>query len=260
MSEEKIETVKYDFDPLKLYFAEDYEVTDRIIISQPTIGDIVEFGEENIEASIRPFVTNSTTHRVWLWDKGLDWNKISDYQLFYILYRTLTPDVTSLLFGDFDFQELDAYEDPDGNIEYYDKNQDLVINEDIFTNISQYIRFMFDRHPKVEKAKGRITKEAIIDEERMNIELEMKKHADDSMSSRYLPLISAMLNHPGFKYNKKQLREVGLVEFMDSVKRLSVYEQCHAFLGGMYSGFMDTSKMSKDDFNKSVNWLRDLYS
>ena len=35
----------YDFDELKMYFGEDYWVTDKICIKQPSIGDIIEFGD-----------------------------------------------------------------------------------------------------------------------------------------------------------------------------------------------------------------------
>jgi hypothetical protein len=63
-----------------------------------------------------------------------------------------------------------------------------------------------------------------------------------------------MLNHPGFKYKKEELRNVGIVEFMDSVQRISTIVSTTALLQGMYSGMVDTSKIPKDQFN----WLRDL--
>lgn len=62
-------------------------------------------------------------------------------------------------------------------------------------------------------------------------------------------MISACLNHPGFKYKKNELREVGLIEFMDSVQRLQIYESTTALLKGMYSGFIDTSKIKSEEFN-----------
>ena len=70
------------------------------------------------------------------------------------------------------------------------------------------------------------------------------------------PLISAMVNHPGFKYKKNELKEVGIVEFMDSVKRLQTYESVRALMSGMYSGMIDTSKLN---LKEELNWMRDLY-
>ena len=64
-----------------------------------------------------------------------------------------------------------------------------------------------------------------------------------------------MVNHPGFKYKKNELIDVGIVEFMDSVQRLQLYENVTALMSGVYSGMLDTSKIN---LSKELNWLRDL--
>ena len=63
--------------------------------------------------------------------------------------------------------------------------------------------------------------------------------------------------NPGFKYKKTELRNVGIFEFMDSVRRLQVYESTTSLMSGMYSGMLDTSKLKLD---KELNWARDMYS
>ena len=64
-----------------------------------------------------------------------------------------------------------------------------------------------------------------------------------------------MVNHHGFKYKLNELKEVGIFQFMDSVKRLQTYESVTALMKGMYSGFIDTSKIN---VQKELNWLKDL--
>ena len=128
--------------------------------------------------------------------------------------------------------------------------QDYLIDESIYQILSLYIKSMFNIFPKVEKARGKATKESMIWEDQMNFDL----HKNDKYKSTLLPLISSCLNHPGFKYKKNELREVGIVEFMDSVQRLQVYESSTALLKGIYSGFIDASKINKDD----LNFMRDL--
>ena len=110
--------------------------------------------------------------------------------------------------------------------------------------IAEYIRTLLNIHPKIEKAKGKTTKQWMIDEDRMNMAQQEVKN-----SSTLLPLISACINHPGFMYKLQELRDVGIYEFMDSVQRLQIYESTHALMSGMYSGFCDTSKISKEQFN-----------
>lgn len=62
-------------------------------------------------------------------------------------------------------------------------------------------------------------------------------------------IVSSLVNHPGFKYKLKELKEVGVAEFYDSVKRLQIYEQSTALMKGMYSGFIDGSKIKPEDYN-----------
>lgn len=248
---------EFSFDELQMYYGLDYKIDDQITIKQPTMGDIIEFGEHKVFSSIMPFVSNPTTYRLQLWDMGIDWNKISDYELFLTLIQGSNKEDTSLIFGDIDFSSLQPYMNQSNNeIVLMNQDQTLMIDEYKYMHMREYIRLMFNQYPKVEKAKGRATKEAIIDEERMKLLNEQRLNKNKKNKSIYLPLISAMVNHPGFKYKKNELKEVGIVEFMDSVKRLQVYESTVALMSGIYSGFCDTSKMN---LSKDLNWLRDLH-
>lgn len=247
---------KFQFDELQMYYGMDYKVNDKITIHIPTIGEIIEFGERRIFSVISPFVGNPTTYRLQLWDIGIDWNKISDYKLFMMLIQGLNIEDTRIIFGETDFSKLTpCVKEETGELTLYDPDQDLEINEELYMHIREYIRLAFKQNPKVEKAKGKSTKLAIIDEERMNLAIEKKNEKDNVGKSMYLPLISALLNHPGFKYKRDELKDVNLIEFMDSVQRLQIYESTRALMSGMYSGFCDTSKMN---LNKELNWMRDL--
>ena len=85
--EQKKSKQEYHFDKLKMYFGEDYTIN-GITISIPTIGDILRVGESNYYQSIAPFLNNSTSIRVMLYDVfHKDWNKTKDIEVFYILYQ-----------------------------------------------------------------------------------------------------------------------------------------------------------------------------
>lgn len=249
---------KFEFDKLKMYFGEPYIIeteTCKIQINQPTIGDILDIGEKDFYFMLNIFISNTTSYRLQLWDMGVDWNKISDYELFCMLIKGLNKEITSLLFGDIDFQCFDLYNkkiEDDEVLTLYNKEQNIEISEETYRCISEYLRLMFNIYPKVEKAKGKSTKEAIIDEDRMNLNLETKKNK--GYKSMLLPLVSSCINHPGFKYKLDELREIGIVQFMDSVQRLQVYESTVALNSGMYSGMCDLSKVDKNLFN----FMRDI--
>lgn len=247
------------FDKLKLYFGDPYTINSKlgndIVIYQPTIGEILDLGEQDVYSGVNVFVANPTMYRLSLWKSNIDWNQINDFQLFCILYKTLEKKNTELLFHDIDFSLFQGYthitKEGDEVHCLYNEEQDIIIDEDIYNQISNYIRTMFNFFPKTEKAKGKSTKEWIIQEDEENYE----KHKDDPYKSNLQPLISSCLNHPGFKYKKNELRNVGIVEFMDSVQRLQVYESSTALLKGIYSGFVDGSKLTNKE---ELDFMRDI--
>ena len=267
----------FEYDELKMYFGEDYWIGDKIKIMQPTLGDIIEFGDVKFYSIVSTLCANTTSFRLQLWDMEprIDWTKISDFELFIWLIKGFTPKETSLIFGDLNLSWFKPYwknredeneglnliyipRDEEGN-EILPKNLDeaIIIDEAVYLQIVDYLRKMFDIHPKEERnVKGKTVKEWIIQEERMKIENEKKLNKDKKNKSFLYPLISSMVNHPGFKYKKNELKEVGIVEFMDSVKRLQTYESVVALMSGMYSGMIDTKKL---DLKEELNWMRDLY-
>lgn len=258
-----IEKITHDFDELKMYFGKPFDVGNGMTIYQPTIGQILNIGEEKFYSTLYIFVGNPTMFRLQLWDMGVDWNKITSYDLFMSTITGINKEVSDLLFGDLDFSGFALYGknieqiNDDGETEIiqiptlYSQSLDIEISKDDYTLISEYLQVMFNIHPKVERAKGRATKEAIIEEDRMNLAMRQKEKQSGSI---LLPLISSCLNHPGFKYKLNELEDVGICYFMDSVQRLQVYESSTAVMKGMYSGFVDGSKIKPENYN----WMRSL--
>lgn len=264
----------FEFDRLKMYFGEPYEISNRLVVVQPKFGDILEVGEQRFYETLSIFISNSTGYRLPLWNLGIDWNKTVDYELFCMLYGGIDPEISAMLFDEvemidedgetvyqpIDFSAFEAYEvtlpqeDPDAEpvkkITLYNRNQDIEIDENTYLKLSQYLRTVFNIFPKTERAKGQATKEAIIWEEEENA----KRRKDDVYHSTLLPIVSSLLNHPGFKYKLDEMRNLTMAQIMDSVQRLQVYENSTALLRGSMSGFVDTSKIPKDNFN----FMRDL--
>lgn len=269
-----------NINPLKIYFGDPYEISDKIIFYQPTIQDIVDSNESEFWAMVYMFIGNSTHYKLWLWENGVDWNKISDYELFCQLVRGLPVEKTSVMFGDVDFTGFVLYKinDPepapepelndDGTpkklnavqknklqmqefertVTFYNQEQDIEITAKTYHELVAIMRETFKIKPKTEYSPNKITKELLIDEERAKLK-RAESERKDVTESTLVPLISFCVNHPGFKYKTNELREIGISEFMDSVRRLQLYESTKALLSGSYSGFADMSKVPKDQFD-----------
>lgn len=244
--------IEYHFDKLAMYFDKDYFVKD-ICIKMPTIGDILKFGESRFYNTFSPFFTNSTSIRVQLWDMEprVDWTKVKDIQVFNMLHlNLLDEEVVHSVFPDLtfsDFQLMGLKDDPE-KLVLYSSSQQIILTEPEYMEIATYIRTVLNRFPKVEKAKGKTTKQWMIQEDRMKM-LNSSKENDEENSSYLLSLVSSCLNHPGFKYKLEDLENMGIYRFMDSVKRIQKYEHSTAVLKGMYSGFVDGSKINPEQYN-----------
>ena len=207
-----------------------------------------------------------------LWEAGIDWCNVKDMEVFDILnniqkqnkeiLRQVIGDEVdkrenplNILFKDIDITTFNLYkertneENSEEKLCLYSPTYDIKLYEEDYMQIAEYIREMLNIHPKVEKAKGKTAKRWMIDEDKMNA-----LHRDEKNTSTLLPLVSACVNHPGFKYKLQELREVGIYQFMDAVQRLQIYESSRALLQGSYSGFCDTSKVPQDNFN----FMRDI--
>ena len=96
-----------------MYWVDDYHVNDKIVIRQPTIGQIVRFGESKYFSAVSLFCAIPTDLKVWLWDNGMDWNEFTDFQLFSLVASGLKQADTSWLFGDLDFSKFGRFRNPE---------------------------------------------------------------------------------------------------------------------------------------------------
>lgn len=251
--------LKIDFDRLQMYFGEPYVIDlpsaeGSITVLQPSIGDIVKLGEKRFYSTLNIFITNTTSYRLPLWESGVDWNELTDFQLFIMLYQGADNEVTSLLFDNVDFQNFKPYQKTkeDGKIDLilYNEETKTEINEEVYGHFSQYLRTVFNIFPEEKLTSDRIMKEWFITKDKRQKSIDEEKAEKGLLKDNSLqPVISSCVNHPGFKYSLKQLKDVGVCEFYDSVQRIQVYESATACMKGMYSGFVDGKKINPTDYN-----------
>lgn len=253
---------KIEFDKLQLYFAEPYVIdlesaVGKITVFQPTIGDIIRIGEGRFYKTLGPFVTNTTAHRLMLWGDGdepqVDWNVMSDFELFTMLVMSADKEVYRLFLGDLDlskFERVGKYVGDKTVLTFYDAEDEIEINEEVYWHLSQYLREVFNIFPEEKITTSGVLKQWYIEADRRHQKLEEEKaKKGQEEQSSILPVISAYLNHPGTKYKSKELKEIGVCEFWDGVQRLQIYEQATACLKGLFSGMVDGSKIKADSYN-----------
>ena len=84
-------------DELQLYFGDPYVVNDYITITIPKIGELVKYGEREYYNMLQIITAIPSEMKSKLWDMGLDWTQLTDFQLFMMLAPTLPKDKTYIL-------------------------------------------------------------------------------------------------------------------------------------------------------------------
>ena len=241
--------INLDVDDLKLYIGDDFVINDHIKIFQPTIRKIAEFGEREFFSIVHTVTAIPSDMKSQLWDMGLDWMEVEDFELFMMLAQTLTPERTFILFGDLDFSKLRPFRNnQNGDIVLADKETGVIIDKMIYLRIVSYLRKAFNITPKVERAKNKMTKKILIEEDRKKIEFNKNK----PFKSFLLPLISSVKVRQG--YTKEYVLNMGYVEFMNDVARLQVIHNADHLLSAVYAGTIDMKKINKAE----LNWMKEL--
>jgi len=238
-----------EVDELSLYFGEPYVVNEYITITLPKIGEVVKYGERQYYSMIQTITAIPSDMKSQLFDMGLDWTQVEDFQLFMMLAPTLPKDKTYILFGDLDFQAMRPFQNKqNGAVVLFNPQTNAVIDELAYGKMHAYLCSAHNLTKKVEKAANEFTKKFMIEEDRQKIAYNQKQ----PYKSFLRPLISAVKCRMG--YTLDYVKNMGLYEFMDDLNRLQVIVNADALLQGSYSGMVDTSKIPKKNFD----WCRSI--
>lgn len=237
-------------DELSLYFRRDMVLND-IILKQPTIGDILDFGESRYFSMAKSLVTIPSDIKPELQDIGIDYEKISDFELFCMLTANLRKEDTYLLLGNTDLGKYKlCLNNENGEKVLYNEETNSVIDRRIHMFLTKYICKLHGFKQKVEHAANQFTKKILIEDDRARKQLAKNKPYE----SYLLPKISSLINHPGFKYDSSSILNIGIYELRDSIERISAIQTAQALLHGAYSGMIDVSKIKQ----KELDWTRKL--
>jgi hypothetical protein len=126
----------FSVDPLQLYMGYDYKINDKIHILQPTMRDITNMGEQDYFSMVYTLCANPTDMKLGLWEAGIDWNDIDDFELFTLLAGGLKQEQTTLLLGDIDLSKMKIYRSTEnGEILLGDPETEVKIDKLIYQRI-----------------------------------------------------------------------------------------------------------------------------
>lgn len=228
-----------------------YTLSNGLKIHIPTVNEIRGGSDHDQTAYfqlITPFVCTSTDFMVELHDKGVNFQDFSDDFTFtasLIMASKDEPDYSRLFEGVKDCY-FDVVEDADSNVYILDRQNEILINREMYEEISAVLCKMHFREKKHRKFSNKLSYEKAVEFEKKKIERAKRNKQESDMDS----LILFAVCTDGFKYNFESIGELSVYDFYSSIRQIQKSEHVdNLFLGG-YTGNVDLTKIATDELNK----------
>lgn len=274
----------FDIDDLKIYRGSDIRITDKIIVMQPTIDQIIEFGEKKYFQTIHTLTGVGADFKWQLWDFfEIDYTTIDDFELFKKMivgalsskrkiykelkdnpeqyeehinkmteddWEELLFNPISLVIKDIDFADFEEYEsDKSPETILYDKEHDITIDRFVYTRMVDAVRKIhgFKRNNQIPANEE--TKMILIEDARDEAMINSRKEYKSVLK----PLISALAVKTG-QLGNNSIWDTKVNMFFDAIKRINKIQDATLLLQGAYSGFASLKGVDKD----RLDWAGDI--
>ena len=279
-----------DFDELSIYRGKDIQINPKIIVTQPTIGQIEEFGEKKYFSAINTLTAVGADLKWQLWDYcGIDYTQIEDYDLFlkYIynavssqknIYNELMNnkevyenELQSILEEDLNKMLINPlglilkYSDYDESIDFADfilctdnsTEQIILYNQEKDVTID---RFVYTRIvDAVRSIHGYKRNNEMPGNEATKRDLIDDARDDAAIASGkpYKSILKPLVSALTVKMNlcgDDRIWNMKISMFFDNIKRVSKIQDAQLLLQGAYSGFASLKGVDKS----RLDWTGDI--
>lgn len=230
-----------------LLYARSYPINDKISITIPKVGEILD-DETAYYGLVTAVTATPSDFMVQLDDIGIDFSKITSYELFLLLFRGMQTADTKLIFGDLNLTGFKtAVNEQNGQIVLIDEANDVMIDKAIHYQICDILRTINhleknDKRPANEEARKYMLERARVKQARAKRK-KQKSQLED--------MIIAMVNTEQYKYDYEGTLGLTIYQFNSSVYQIIRKINYDNTMIGCYAGTINMKELSQDD----LNWL-----
>jgi len=228
----------------------DYEINDKIAVHVPTVNEIFDFGDQKYYSIVQTLVATPFDLMVELDDIGIDYETITDYQLFILMMESIAvnEDDTSILFGDLNLKGFQEAVNPqNGEKVLWSKDNDIVIDQMIALEICNAIRKIHFWEAPIGRAGNAEAKRYLIERNRKKKKRLAKKPYKSFLES----MIISLVNTEEFPYNYETVMELSVYKLNASWRQIQKKKHWEQTMNGVYFGTVDTTKINLE----KINWL-----
>ena len=276
--------IEYELDELQIYRGASIQITPDITVTQPTIGQIADFGEKKYFSAVHTLCAVGADLKWQLNDYlGIDYTKIDDYDLFIKftsqvvssrkkIYKELkdNPDKyeeelkmiseddledmlinpLELVLGGTDLADFVPCTDTTNDqIVLYDMEHDITIDRVVYMRMIDAVRKIHGLKRNNEMPGNERTRLDLIEDARD----EAMMAANKPYKSILKPLVSALTVYCGM-VGDDRIWNMPVNMFLDNIKRANKIQDSTLLLQGAYSGFASL----KDVDRNRLDWTGEL--
>lgn len=232
-----------------LLYKKSFSINDNINISIPTVGEVIAH-EDLYYSCVSMILSTPYDMMVQLDDAGIDFTKISSWDLFCLLFRSLQVMDTHLIFGDLDIKKFKvATNRQNGNIILINEESGVVIDTAIHDQISSFLRSILHIEKTNKKPGNDEAKKYLIERNRKKQKRDKKKSNESQMEK----LIIALVNTSEFSYNYETIKDISIYQFYCSLHQIMHKIKFDNTMIGCYSGTVKSSDLDQRD----LTWILD---
>lgn len=237
---------------LDLLCGDPYFINEYIQIYQPTLREIKNYGENEYWSLAHSLTATSYDYRFQLDDIGIFYEDVEDFTIFCRVASSLTKEESEILFG----KNIDFENDFEIMVKQLGDEQELVfrnidmgydIDKVIYELIVGYIRKLHGFKRNFKRAGNKTAMKFYMEDERKMLEMQAQQTKNEEDSSMFEPLISTLVNLPGFKYDYETVWDLKLYQFMDAVQRNLKIDSYRNLMTGVYTGNIDMKSIKKKE-------------
>lgn len=233
-----------------LLLVQDYRVNDKISVHVPTVDEIFKFGDQKYYNMVQSLTSTPFDLMVELDDIGIDYETITDYQLFVLMMLSIAYDEkdTSILFGGLDLRKFKEAEDTtNGEHILWDEENDIKIDQMVALDICNAIRKMHFWEAPIGKAGNTEAKRYLIERNR----IKKKRLAKKPYKSFLENIIISLVNTEEFKYDYETSLDLSVYKLNASWRQIQKKKHWEQTMSGAYFGTVDLSKINLE----KISWL-----
>lgn len=228
----------------------DYKINEKISVHVPTVDEIFEFGDQKYYSMAQTLIATPFELMVELDDIGIDYETITDYQLFVLMMESLAvqEDNTSILFSDLNLKNFrEAVNTKNKERVLWDEKNDIVIDQMIALEICNAIRKIHFWDAPIGRAGNVEAKRYLIERNRTKKQRLAKKPYKSFLES----MIISLVNTEEFPYNYETVMGLSIYKLNASWRQIQKKKHWEQTMNGVYFGTVDTAKINLE----KISWL-----